>query len=94
MGRNSARSHAGINPRFRRLAAARGVPFSDDDSKVGRGVTFFDTGSDYTHESYVTQAWVEFPIKDVLSRIPGVGPGDANVASQSVTLREQTAARE
>jgi len=81
------------NNELKHMLASKGVPFSDDDSKVGRGVAFFDTGSDYTHESYVTQAWVEFPIKDVLARIPGVGPSD-NVASQSVTLRDRTAARE
>jgi len=86
-------STKGHNNELKHMLAAKGVPFSDDDSKVGRGVTFFDTGSDYTHESYVTQAWVEFPIKDVLARIPGVGPGD-NVASQSVTLRDRTATRE
>ena len=86
-------STKGHNNDLKHMLAARGVPFSDDESKVARGVTFFDTGSDYTHESYVTQAWVEFPIKDVLARIPGVGPGD-NVASQGVTLRDRTAARE
>ncbi len=82
------------NNELKHMLASKGVPFSDDDLKVGRGVAFFDTGSDYTHESYVTQAWTEFPIKDVLAKIPGVGPGDANVASQSVTLRDRTAARE
>ena len=87
-------STKGHNNDLKHMLAARGVPFSDDESKVGRGVTFFDTGSDYTHESYVTQAWTEFPIKDVLARIPGVGPGDANVASQGGTLRDRTAARE
>ncbi len=87
-------STKGHNNDLKHMLAAKGVPFSNDESKVGRGVTFFDTGADYTHESYVTQAWVEFPIKDVLARIPGVGPGDANVASQSVTLRDRTAARE
>jgi hypothetical protein len=86
-------STKGHNNDLKHMLAARGVPFSDDESKVARGVTFFDTGSDFTHESYVTQAWVEFPIKDVLARIPGVGPGE-NVASQSVTLRDRTAARE
>ncbi len=85
-------STKGHNNELKHMLAARGVPFSDDDSKVGRGVTFFDTGSDYTHESYVTQAWTEFPIKDVLARVPGVGPGD-NIASQSTTLRDRTAAR-
>ena len=83
-------STKGHNNDLKHMLAARGVPFSDDESKVGRGVTFFDTGSDYTHESYVTQAWTEFPIKDVLARIPGVGPGD-NVASQA--LRDRTAER-
>ena len=87
-------STKGHNNDLKHMLAAKGVPFSNDELKVGRGVTFFDTGADYTHESYVTQAWVEFPIKDVLARIPGVGPGDANVASQSVTLRDRTAARE
>ncbi len=84
-------STKGHNNDLKHMLATRGVPFSDDESKVGRGVTFFDTGSDYTHESYVTQAWTEFPIKDVLARIPGVGPGD-NVASQA--LRDRTAERE
>ncbi|ARN82595.1 hypothetical protein [Methylocystis bryophila] len=85
-------STKGHNNDLKHMLASRGVPFNDDDSKVGRGVTFFDTGSDYTHESYVTQAWTEFPIKDVLARIPGVGPSD-NVASQSPALRDRTAAR-
>ena len=32
---------------------------------------FLPTGSGVTHESFVTQAWAENPIKDVLERIAG-----------------------
>jgi hypothetical protein len=82
------------NNELKHMLAAKGVPFSGDSSKVGRGVTFFDTGSDYPHADYVTQAWTEFPIKDVLARIPGVGPGEANLAARGADLRDRTAARE
>jgi hypothetical protein len=34
-----------------------------------RGVTFLSTGSKASHGSFVTHAWVDYPIKDLLSRM-------------------------
>ena len=41
-------------------------------SKLAPGsVTFLDTGEEVQHNDFVTKAWVEDPLKEVLARIPG-----------------------
>jgi hypothetical protein len=37
--------------------------------KWKRGVTFLATGPELEHEDFVTQAWTEYPIKDLLRRL-------------------------
>jgi len=34
-------------------------------------VTFVDTGEEILHNDFVTKAWVDDPLRDVLARIPG-----------------------
>lgn len=70
------------NARLKMMLAANGVPYSSDTAHVGRGVTFFNTGSQYSHRDYVTQAWVNLPITDLLSKMPGVEQRSIGVASQ------------
>lgn len=69
------------NAHLKQMLSASGVSFSSNEDQIGRGVTFFNTGSDFTHRDYVTQAWVKHPIRDLLARMPGVGQRDIKLAS-------------
>lgn len=64
--------------------AARGVETATElKPSIGSGAFFLTTGPDANHNDYVTQAWTEYPIKDVLSRLPEYrrGAAEALVAS-------------
>lgn len=62
----TARQNAGLKA----LLAARGVPLhsSVTESVTRGGATFL--AADYPHNDYVTQAWTEDPIRDILARMP------------------------
>ncbi|MDB5590415.1 hypothetical protein [Enterovirga sp.] len=55
-----------------RQLAARSVPVSTElKGNLSRGgAVFLNTGPDANHRDYVTQAWTEKPIADVLQRLP------------------------
>jgi hypothetical protein len=40
-----------------------------NQNKWKRGVTFLATNPEVKHEDFVTQAWVDYPIKDILRRL-------------------------
>ena len=40
-----------------------------NQTKWKRGVTFLATNPDVKHEDFVTQAWTEYPVKDILRRL-------------------------
>lgn len=54
------------------MLAGRDVPYGTElKGNLSRGgVTFLSTGPEVKHRDYVTQAWTEAPIKDILSRLP------------------------
>lgn len=65
-------SSARGNQALRTLLAEREIAVADSlPARLNGGVTFLPTGAGVTHESFVTRAWVENPIKDVLERIAG-----------------------
>lgn len=65
-------SSAGGNQALRTLLSGREIAVSGSlPTRLNGGVVFLPTGVGVTHESFVTQAWAENPIKDVLERIPG-----------------------
>lgn len=62
----------GHNANLRSMLAARGI---DAGSHLGEslsrgGVTFLATGAEANHQDYVTRAWADDPIRDVLARLP------------------------
>ena len=66
------RATQGRNAELERMLRQRGVA---SDSGLGPdlsrgGGTFVATGASATHTDYVTQAWTEHPIADVLRRLP------------------------
>lgn len=76
------------NANLRSMLAARGT---ESETELGTslsrgGVTFLATGADAVHQDYVTQAWTEFPIKDVLSRLPELYVRDPDTVA-SITPR-------
>jgi hypothetical protein len=40
-----------------------------NQNKWKQGVTLLATGPEVKHEDFVTQAWAEYPIKDILRRL-------------------------
>jgi hypothetical protein len=65
-------SSARGNEALRTLLAEREIAASGSlPARLNGGVVFLPTGSGVSHESFVTQAWAETPIKDVLERIAG-----------------------
>ena len=78
----------------RSIAAGTQLPGS-----IGRGsVTFLTTGADANHRDYMTQAWTEEPLRDLLSRLPEYRlrepdpPGSAKGLLSSLTGRSTVAA--
>jgi hypothetical protein len=57
---------------LKRMLADRDVPYGTElKGNLSRGsVTFLSTGPEVNHRDYVTQAWTDAPIKDILSRLP------------------------
>lgn len=55
------------------LLAARDISYATElDRPLGQGdVAFLSGGEDVTHRSFVTRAWVDNPIEDLLRRLPG-----------------------
>lgn len=56
---------------FKTILAEHEIPVATalDQAKWKRGVTFLATDSETKHDDFVTQAWVEFPIRDILRRL-------------------------
>lgn len=52
-------------------------------------VAFLRTGAGVNHESFVTRAWVESPIRDVLERIPGYSRVPAPVPAKRPEHRRE-----
>jgi hypothetical protein len=64
-------SSARGNQELRHLLAEHDIPVADSlPPRLAANVAFLPT-SGVTHESFVTQAWVDDPIRDVLERISG-----------------------
>lgn len=59
------------NIAFKAMLAEHEIPTSVslNQGKWRQGVTFLATDSEIKHEDFVTQAWVEFPITDILRRL-------------------------
>ena len=68
-----ARSAREENAGFQKLLTERGIDFATAmPEKLAPGsVTFLDAGEEVQHGDFVTKAWVEDPLKEVLARIPG-----------------------
>jgi hypothetical protein len=65
-------SSAGGNHALLSLLAERDIAVAGSlPARLNGGVVFLPTGASVSHESFVTQAWADNPIKDVLERIPG-----------------------
>ncbi|GEO97923.1 hypothetical protein GCM10007887_13520 [Methylobacterium haplocladii] len=78
------------NANLKSMLAARGIASGTElgDSLSRGGVSFLATGSDAVHQDYVTQAWTEFPIKDVLARLPELYVRDPDTVA-SITPRSR-----
>jgi len=61
------------NATFQKLLAERNIDFATAmPGKLAPGsVTFVDTGEEVLHNDFVTKAWADDPLRDVLARIPG-----------------------
>jgi hypothetical protein len=59
------------NLAFRTMLAEHEIPSASGlkEGKWRHGVTFLATDSETKHDDFVTQAWVEFPIADILRRL-------------------------
>src|SRR5439155_3501545 len=68
-----SRSVSEGNAAFQKLLAERNIDFATAmPGKLSPGsVTFLDTGEEVLHNDFVTKAWVEDPLKDVLAKIQG-----------------------
>jgi hypothetical protein len=68
-GRSAREENAG----FQKLLGERGIEFvTAMPEKLAPGsVIFLDAGEEVQHGDFVTKAWVEDPLKEVLARIPG-----------------------
>jgi hypothetical protein len=68
------KSSAEGNRELARLLAERGI---EAEGALGRAlapgsVTLLDVPGDVSHSDFVTRAWTEFPVRDLLSRLPGI----------------------
>jgi len=77
---NSTRAH---NEELKRKLAAKGIAYSSNPEQAGGGATFLYTGAEYPHRDYVTRAWVEHPIEDVLARMARQGSAETRVAARA-----------
>jgi hypothetical protein len=61
----------GHNADLERMLSERAVAYSTElrDRPLAGSVTFLATGSDVRHRDFVTHAWVDNPIKDLLGRL-------------------------
>jgi hypothetical protein len=68
-GRSAREENAG----FQKLLAERNIEFATSmPATLAPGsVTFLEAGEEVQHGDFVSKAWVEEPLKDVLARIPG-----------------------
>jgi hypothetical protein len=68
-----SRSARDENAAFQKLLVERNIDFATAvPAKLAAGsVTFIDTGDEVVHKDFVTKAWVDDPLKEVLARIPG-----------------------
>ena len=68
-----SRSVRDENAAFQKLLTERNIDFATSmPGKLAPGsVTFLATGEEVVHKDFVTKAWVEDPLKEVLAKIPG-----------------------
>jgi hypothetical protein len=68
-GRSAREENVG----FQKLLGERGIEFATAmPARLEPGsVTFLDAGEEVQHGDFVSKAWAEDPLKDVLARIPG-----------------------
>ena len=66
-----ANSTRAKNAEFERALAEQDIPVKTHlEQNIGQGsVTFISTGTDTLHRDFVTHAWTEHPIKDLLQRL-------------------------
>ena len=64
------------NAAFQKLLTERNIDFATAmPGKLAPGsVTFVDTGEEVQHNDFVTKAWVDDPLKDVLAKNSGIFP--------------------
>lgn len=67
------------NARLRRLLSVRGAGFHHSlPAHLTPGtIVFLDAGDSVVHEDFVTRAWIEYPLRHLLSLIPGFARGDS-----------------
>jgi hypothetical protein len=82
------------NEALKAKLAAKGIAYDANPENAGRGVTFLYTGAAFPHRDYVTRAWVENPIQDVLSRVALLGGDTGRVASRRASRRQRLGARD
>jgi hypothetical protein len=75
------------NAELERLLKDRSVAFGAElkPNRLPGSVTFLPTG-DISHRDFVTQAWAENPIKDILVRFDAAGPNPVTAADSSTGL--------
>ncbi|WP_018263027.1 hypothetical protein [Methylobacterium sp. WSM2598] len=70
------------NAELERGLARRGVSVGRQlPETLAGGATFLPAGPDVTHADFVTQAWAEDPVADILRRLPLDRPSDASLAA-------------
>ena len=59
------------NATLKAILARQKIAYETDlkQQKWQHGVTFLSTNSNVSHSSFVTHAWADYPIKDLLSRL-------------------------
>ncbi|WP_205820995.1 hypothetical protein [Methylobacterium nonmethylotrophicum] len=79
------------NGELERVLARRGLPTGRTlPDRLTTGATFLPTGPEANHADYVTQAWTEEPLADILRRLPD-GARGTPVAALDEPRRERRA---
>ncbi|MBI3700505.1 MAG: alpha/beta hydrolase [Afipia sp.] len=77
----------GRNVELERLLDDRSISYGAElkPNRLPGSVTFLPAG-DISHRDFVTHAWADFPIEDVLTRLDGADPKSANTASDQKSM--------
>lgn len=77
---------AGLNETLERILTERSVPYSFSlRPNHIRGMVAFLPAGDISHRDFVTRAWTNYPIEDILARMDDVDP-DAQTAGTTASI--------